>query len=527
MNHARALTLPAPATRSAPVWVPVALGLLLLYVPTYRDLAAVFSDGERGSQGLVVLVMWAWLLWRERPALRADRRAADGSALGWVLLAVGAALYALGRSQRMLQLEVGSQLVVLPGIALVLLGPASTRRLWFVFAFLVFTVPLPGSLVDAVLVPLKELVSAAVTEILFFAGLPIARDGVVIYVGPYQLFIADACSGLNQLVALAAVGALYVRVAGHRSFALNSLLLVAILPVALAANLARVLALVLATYYGGDGLGRDLHDYMGYAEIGIAFGAFFLLDRRRAARSAARAPMSPLARGVLVAAVLIARVLCGGSAHAAHRGRDRPRRSPREFPSASATWTAEPQSAGPGLARAGCGAEADAAQIAAYDDVLMRTYRRADGARVMAAFAYGRSQTQELKIHRPELCYSRAGLRRERRSGHARCGSTADAPSSRRAAHAQSRADRGGHVLDPRRRARRERPVGHPLDDLQRRARRARAGRLLVRASSLAESRAGAEHELALAARVPRRSVSRRADATRAVPRRRRRRRRL
>ena len=278
MNHAHTLTLPAPATRTAPMWLPVAFGLLLLYVPTYRDLAAVFWNGDRGSQGLVVLAMWAWLLWRERSALSAEQRPMAGAVLGWTLLAVGAALYALGRSQRMFQLEAGSQLLVLPGISLVLLGPASTRRLWFVFAFLAFTVPLPGSLVDAVLVPLKELVSAVVTDVLFFAGLPIARDGVVIYVGPYQLFIADACSGLNQLVALAAVGALYVRVAGHRSVALNSLLLAAILPVALAANLARVLALVLATYYGGDALGRDLHDYMGYAEIGVAFGAFFLLD---------------------------------------------------------------------------------------------------------------------------------------------------------------------------------------------------------------------------------------------------------
>jgi exosortase len=280
MNHTQILTLPvrAPAAHSAPMWLPVGLGLLLLYVPTYRDLAATFWDGERGSQGFVVLAMWAWLLWRERSALRVERRAAAGSMLGWLLLAAGAVLYALGRSQRMFQLEAGSQLLVLPGISLVLLGTAATRRLWFVFAFLVFTVPLPGSLVDAVLVPLKGFVSATVTEVLYFAGLPIARDGVVIYVGPYQLFIADACSGLNQLVALTAVGALYVRVASHRSLAQSALLLAAILPVALGANLARVLALVLATYYGGDALGRELHDYMGYAEIGIAFGAFFLID---------------------------------------------------------------------------------------------------------------------------------------------------------------------------------------------------------------------------------------------------------
>jgi exosortase len=276
-----ALPAPEPAAHArhpAPTWLPVALGLLLLYVPTYRDLATVFWSTDRGAPGFVVLAIWFWLLWRERAALRVERRTMLGSLAGWTAIASGAALYALGRSQQMFQLEAGSQLLILPGISLVLLGPKSTFRLWFVWLFLAFTVPLPGSLVDALLVPLKELVAATVTEILYYAALPIARDGVVIYVGNYQMFIADACSGLNQLVALTAVGVLYVRVARHESRSLNALLLAAILPVATIANLARVTTLVLATYYGGDELGRQLHDYVSYAEIALAFGAFFLLD---------------------------------------------------------------------------------------------------------------------------------------------------------------------------------------------------------------------------------------------------------
>jgi EpsI family protein len=45
-----------------------------------------------------------------------------------------------------------------------------------------------------------------------------------------------------------------------------------------------------------------------------------------------------------------------------------------------------------------------------YDQVFMRTYRRDDGAIVMLALAYGREQKQELKIHRPELCYVAQGF---------------------------------------------------------------------------------------------------------------------
>jgi exosortase len=243
MTQGTSMTLPAPSAHASHrllMWLPVAAGLLLLYVPTYRDLAAVFWDSDQGVYGPVVLAMWFWLLWRERAALQVEQRTLGGSVLGWMAIALGVALYALGRSQQMYQLEAGSQLAILPGIALLLLGPASTRRLWFVWFFLAFTVPLPGSLVDALLVPLKEFVSAVVTHTLFHAGLPVARDGVVIYAGYYQLFIADACSGLNGIVALTAVGVLYVHVAGHKSRAMNALLLAAILPVAVIANLLRV-----------------------------------------------------------------------------------------------------------------------------------------------------------------------------------------------------------------------------------------------------------------------------------------------
>jgi exosortase B len=277
--------------RAVALWAPVVAGLLLLYVPTYRDIAAEFWKADLGAHGPVVLAMWLWLLWRHREHLQIEQRTRASTIAGWTLLGLGAVAYALGRSQQMFQLEAGSQLLIMPGITLVLLGQGSTRRLWFVWLFLCFTVPLPGSLIDSLLVPLKEMVSAAVTNALYHVGLPIARDGVVIYIGHYELFIADACSGLNQLVALTAVGTLYVYVAAHGSIVHNGLLLASIVPVAIAANLVRVTALVLATYYGGDALGRQLHDYVGYGEIVLAFGSFFLLDhlmrRVRAWREAA------------------------------------------------------------------------------------------------------------------------------------------------------------------------------------------------------------------------------------------------
>lgn len=119
--------------------------------------------------------------------------------------------------------------------------------------------------------------------------------------------------------------------------------------------------------------------------------------------------MSPLARSVLVAAVL------AGAAFAAARLTPRMEAAnlgPLDMliPERFGDWVAEPQSTDLVSLVPGAGVDAAAAQTASYDDVLMRTYRRDDGARVMAAFAYGHRQTQELKIHRPELCYYAQGF---------------------------------------------------------------------------------------------------------------------
>lgn len=46
-----------------------------------------------------------------------------------------------------------------------------------------------------------------------------------------------------------------------------------------------------------------------------------------------------------------------------------------------------------------------------YDDLVSRTYTNGEGEQIMVALAYGKHQRQEIKIHRPELCYPAQGWR--------------------------------------------------------------------------------------------------------------------
>lgn len=258
-------------------WLPVALGLGVLYVPTYRDIALTFWQHERGSHGPIILLVVLWLLWRARAALvgAPSRRMPT---TGWLLIATGLVLYVLGRSQGLVQFEAGSQIPLLAGIVLTLRGRDALRQLWFPILFLAFLVPLPGSLLDALLLPLKQLVSQVAEHLLYWAGYPVARTGVVLLIGPYQLLIADACSGLSSMIALSGIGLLYVYLAGHQGRLHNALLLASVLPIAFLANIVRVLILMLATYYFGDAAGQAFHDQAGYLEIVFAFGGFFAFD---------------------------------------------------------------------------------------------------------------------------------------------------------------------------------------------------------------------------------------------------------
>lgn len=51
-----------------------------------------------------------------------------------------------------------------------------------------------------------------------------------------------------------------------------------------------------------------------------------------------------------------------------------------------------------------------------YDDVLMRAYGNSRGDVVLLALAYGRNQRQEVKIHRPDVCYTAQGFQLVERS---------------------------------------------------------------------------------------------------------------
>ena len=264
-------------------WWPVLLGLVVLYAPTYSMLAHGIWNSEEQAHGPIVLVVALFLIWQKRDIFLVDvsgqAAGPTNTVFGWTLLVIGLLFYALGRSQEILLFEVGSQVPVILGALLITLGWRSVKALWFALFFLIFMIPLPGFVVDAATGPLKQYISVIAEQVLYAAGYPIARSGVTLTVGPYQLLVADACSGLHSMFSLSAMGLLYLYLMQHTSVARNVILMAAILPIAFAANIVRVMVLILVTYHLGDEAGQGfLHGFAGILLFVIGLLFLFALD---------------------------------------------------------------------------------------------------------------------------------------------------------------------------------------------------------------------------------------------------------
>jgi exosortase B len=232
---------------------------------------------EAYEHGLIVAVVFWWLVWRQRAVLAAP--GAGDIATGLPVFATGLLLYFVGRSQSLPLFEVAGHIPLLAGLVMTTHGLAAVRALWFPLMFLAFMVPLPGFVTLAITGELKQMVSWMAEVLLYKLGYPIARDGVVITVGQYRMLVADACAGLNSIYSLAAMGLLYMHLMQRPSRLHNVLLLASILPIAVLANLLRVLVLILLTYHLGDDAGQGfMHGASGIMLFVVALLLLIVFD---------------------------------------------------------------------------------------------------------------------------------------------------------------------------------------------------------------------------------------------------------
>jgi len=240
-----------------------ALGVV--WIPGLLELSEVWSDVEYASHGFLVpfVALWAATAHRERLAELAPHPVPGG--LYWIGLSLVAYLIALlvGSATLIGLIAVASVAVVVLGLR----GVEWMRTLTFPLAYLLFMVPLPSGWVTPLIVRLQILVSEVAVWILQAAGVPVYREGNVLELpAGATLFVAEACSGITSLITLIPIG-VFIAYFTESRWSRRLVLVAAVVPIALAGNLLRVLLTVEVAIWGDVEMAIEgpLHEWAGVA----------------------------------------------------------------------------------------------------------------------------------------------------------------------------------------------------------------------------------------------------------------------
>ena len=283
---------PRPVLQRLIPFLPLAIAAVVLGAPTVLALGEDVWSKEFGAHGPIVLATGAWLLSRRVPVMMAEAKGGS-PLLTYTLIAFSLPIYIAGRAFDLISFEAAG----VYGFGLAILHDRFGLRVmvknWFPILYLGLLLPVPGWLLDHATAPLKLLVSAMSSALVEPLGIPIMREGVTMTVGPYQLLVEDACSGLNSLIGLVAITLFYIYLLRNASWKYSAFLVCFIIPVAIAANVVRIVVLILLTYYFGDAVGQGfLHVTAGLFLFALSLGLMFVIDN--VASRFFRAPAEPL-----------------------------------------------------------------------------------------------------------------------------------------------------------------------------------------------------------------------------------------
>jgi exosortase D (VPLPA-CTERM-specific) len=253
-------------------WAALALGLAALawlYWRVAPRLVQQWASDDDYTHGFLILPLALYFVWNDRERLA--RLAVRPGWLGAGLLVVGLAMLVVGTVGAELFLRRSSIVVVVAGLVWLFLGWSWLTALAFPIVFLLFMVPLPAIVMNAIAFPLQLFAAQTATFCLQVGGIPVLREGNVITLADTTLEVAEACSGIRSLQALLALGAVYGYFTQRSTWKRWALLLLSI-PIAIAANAFRVSGTgFLAHYFGSEMAQGFYHSFAGWIVFVVAF----------------------------------------------------------------------------------------------------------------------------------------------------------------------------------------------------------------------------------------------------------------
>ena len=247
---------------------------LMIFIPMFPSMFQSWISHSNNSHGLLVPLISLYFVVKKRDSIDFEK---DGSYFGCALLVLSMLIYLLSYSGGIFfpaRLMIPLSLLCLVWSTL---GMENLKTVLFPIFFLIFMIPVPDSILNLVSLPLQLIATDISALIIRSASIPVYQEGNLLYFTHAQLEVAEACSGIQSIMALTMLSVILVYISNMKKVKCLILILSAI-PIAFAANVMRVSATGIIAHFYGDGIARSfLHDISGIVVFLIGLLALFTL----------------------------------------------------------------------------------------------------------------------------------------------------------------------------------------------------------------------------------------------------------
>jgi exosortase D (VPLPA-CTERM-specific) len=245
-----------------------------LYVDSLVFLFRHWTGSEDYSHGLFVPLISLFLIWQARH--RITVAGIENSWWGLAVISVGLFLYWIGEFATLYVLQHVSLWMVIVGLVITLIGLRGARAIAFPLSYLLTSIPLPVFLYASLSSQLQLWSSALGVGFLQLVGVTAFREGNVIDLGPIQLQVVEACSGIRYLLPLTSLALLCAYLFKDRMWK-RVLLVLSSIPISVLVNGFRIGMIgVLVEWYGQGGAEGFYHLFEGWVLFMASLGLLIL-----------------------------------------------------------------------------------------------------------------------------------------------------------------------------------------------------------------------------------------------------------
>jgi exosortase D (VPLPA-CTERM-specific) len=391
--------------------------LASLYADSLLYLFNRWIGSDDYSHGMLVPMVCLFLVWQARHHMVAV--GIEQSWWGLAIVSVGLLIYGVGELATLYVMQHFSLWIVLVGLVIGAIGLRAAREIMFPLAYLLTTIPLPNFLYAGLSSRLQLWSSALGVGCLQLVGVMAFREGNVIDLGPVQLQVVEACSGIRYLFPLATLALLCAYLFKDRMWK-RIVLVFSSIPISIFVNGFRIGVIGVLVEWSGQGAAEGFsHLFEGavlfMASLGLLILEMWMLAQVQPIANrqsffemsgwADRLPVSPsvsaptaLPAAYFCSVALLVPVAVASTLLEGRKEMAPPRVAFIDFPMQLNGWS------GTALAL-----EKQYIDALRFDDYVLADYRSHNGESVAFYVAYYQSQRKGQSAHSPQSCLPGGG----------------------------------------------------------------------------------------------------------------------